>query len=176
MSARTRGIALAVIQLLIVMSLGAKLLYDRMTRPRGWVLVRTFDPNLPIRGRYLWEQLRMPSNGFTFTPRKGAASETWDFTPQWAYYNVENGQLVANFTGSSAQPGGWVHLLKQSNGTLMAEAEQPVFLFIPDTARVPELGPGDQLWMEVTLPKKGPPRPIRAAVKKNGVFTPLNYN
>ena len=29
---------------------------------------------------------------------------------------------------------------------------------------------------QVTLPKKGPPRPIRMAVKKNGVFTPLNYN
>jgi hypothetical protein len=174
--ARTRGIVLAVIQLLIVLSLGGKLLYDRMTRPRAWALVRTFDPNMPIRGRYLWEQLRMPSNGFTFTPRKGAENATWDFTPQWAYYNVDNGKLVANFTGSSTQPGGWVHLIKQNDGTLLAEAEQPVYLFIPDTANVPRLERGDELWMEVTLPKKGPPRPIRMAIKKGGVFTPLNFN
>ena len=28
-------------------------------------------------------------------------------------------------------------------------------------------------WAEVTLPRKGAPRPIRLAVKKNGVLTPL---
>ena len=176
MSARTRGIVLAVIQLLIVLSLGGKLLYDRMTRPRAWALVNTYDPNLPIRGRYLWEQLRMPSEGFTFHQTDGLSNPALDFTPQWAYFTVKDGQLAANFTGSASQPGGWVTLQKQNSGTLQATVTEPVFFFIPDTANVPRLERGDELWMEVTLPKKGPPRPIRMAIKKGGVFTPLNFN
>jgi hypothetical protein len=175
MSARTRGIVLAAIQLLIVLSLGGKLLYDRMTRPRAWALAQTYDPNMPIRGRYLQQQLRIPSRGFTFKAQN-ALNQTWDFTPQWAYYSVENGQLVANYTGSSSQPGGWVHVIRQPDGSLLAQPEQPVYFFIPDTTTMPALARGDELWMEVTLPKKGPPRPIRMAIKKNGVFTPLNYN
>lgn len=32
---------------------------------------------------------------------------------------------------------------------------------------------GGELWAEVTVPKNGPPRPIRLAVKKGNSFTPL---
>jgi len=41
---------------------------------------------------------------------------------------------------------------------------------VPDPSR---LAPGEELWVEVTLPKKGPLRPIRLAKKKDGRFTPL---
>jgi hypothetical protein len=36
--------------------------------------------------------------------------------------------------------------------------------------------PGEELWVEVTLPRRGPPRPIRLAVKKDGVLTPLDLD
>jgi hypothetical protein len=176
MNARTRGIVLAAIQVLIVLSLGGKLLFDRVTRPRAWVLVNTYDPDLPIRGRYLWEQMTIPCEGFTFEPPKELRNATWDFRDEWAYYSVRDGRLFASSAGSPSQPGGWVHLQKLNDGSLVARSSESVFLFIPDTANVPSLQRGDELWMEVTLPKKGPPRPIRMAVKKNGVFTPLNYN
>src|SRR5215467_7286575 len=48
-----KGLAVALIHILIVLSLGGKLLYDRATRPRIWVRTASFDPDLPIRGRYL---------------------------------------------------------------------------------------------------------------------------
>jgi hypothetical protein len=32
--------------------------------------------------------------------------------------------------------------------------------------------PGEELWVEVTLPRRGPPRPIRLGVKKDGVMIP----
>ena len=48
-----KGLAVAVIQILIVLSVGGKLLYDRATRPRVWVRTASIDPDLPIRGRYL---------------------------------------------------------------------------------------------------------------------------
>ena len=47
-----KGIALAVVHLLIVSSLGAKLLYDRATRPHVWVQAFSYDPETPLRGRY----------------------------------------------------------------------------------------------------------------------------
>ena len=43
---------------------------------------------------------------------------------------------------------------------------------VPDPSR---RAPGEELWVEVTLPRRGPPRPIRLAVKKPGGFTVLPF-
>jgi hypothetical protein len=32
------------------------------------------------------------------------------------------------------------------------------------------------MWVEVTVPAQGPPRPIRIAVKQNGALTPLKLD
>jgi hypothetical protein len=46
--------------------------------------------------------------------------------------------------------------------------------FISDTAQSPfPPKKGEELWVEVTVPKMGPPRPIQLAMSKDGVFTPL---
>ena len=56
----TKAIAVALIQILIVSSLGAKLLYDRRTRPQAWLRAPArYDPNLPIRGRYVSLQIEV---------------------------------------------------------------------------------------------------------------------
>ena len=57
MSKLVKGLILAAIQLAIVASLGAKLALDRARLPRVWAKVRSYDPDLPIRGRYLALQL-----------------------------------------------------------------------------------------------------------------------
>jgi hypothetical protein len=54
-----KAIVVALIQATLVCSLGAKLLHDRSTRPRAWFKTERFDPNLPIRGRYLSLQLEV---------------------------------------------------------------------------------------------------------------------
>ena len=48
-----KGLIVALIHVLLVASLGAKLLVDRATRPRVWARTAPFDPDLPIRGRYV---------------------------------------------------------------------------------------------------------------------------
>ena len=48
MSATHKGLLLAALQIALVLSLGGKLLYDRMTRPRAWALVQAYDPELPM--------------------------------------------------------------------------------------------------------------------------------
>ena len=60
------GLLLGAIQIAIVLSLGGKLLFDRATRPRVWVLCQVYDPDLPIRGRYLSQRLQMSAEGFTY--------------------------------------------------------------------------------------------------------------
>jgi hypothetical protein len=52
----------------------------------------------------------------------------------------------------------------------------PVAFFIPPNVPDPSLRPaGEELWVEVSLPKRGSPRPIRLGVKRNGgEITPLD--
>jgi len=59
-------------------------------------------------------------------------------------------------------------------GAVRVDTSEPVVFFIPENVPDPSRRPpGEQLWVEVTAPKKGPPRPIRLGVKKDGVLTPL---
>ncbi len=52
-----------------------------------------------------------------------------------------------------------------------------IAFFIPEHVPDPSRrAPGEELWAEVTIPRKGPPRPIRLGVKKNGALTPLPLN
>jgi hypothetical protein len=53
MTLSRKGLILAAFQCLLVLSLSGKLWYDRSTCPRVWVKTAQWDPNLPIRGRYL---------------------------------------------------------------------------------------------------------------------------
>jgi len=34
---------------------------------------------------------------------------------------------------------------------------------------------GEEMWVEVTVPAKGPPRPLRVGIKKDGVITPMVF-
>lgn len=170
MNATQKGLLLAAIQILLVLSLGAKLLYDRQTRPRVWVKAESYDPELPIRGRYLAERLHFKTIGFTY---KGTSSkyETYGPNRQWAYLNVSNCEIVAEPEGSGSAE--WVDLRKEDDTTTAVSAE-PVLFFISDKANVPKLKPGQELWVEVTVPREGPPRPLQLGIKENGRITPIH--
>lgn len=160
-----KGLIVGAIHVLLVASLGAKLLYDRHTHPRVWVQTQAFDPDLPIRGRYLSESLIVPGEG----PFRELA-----VLSNRARLEVRSGQLVA--VPADGLRGEWVTLRKNSDGTVEATLQEPVLFFIPDTAKVPTLKPGQRVWVEVTVPAQGPPRPIRIGIKENGIITPLNLN
>jgi hypothetical protein len=119
MTTMQKGLVLAALECAMVLSLTGKLLYDRSTRPRVWVRTAPYDPNLPIRGRYL---------SLALAPEKGAS---------------------------------WRERLEG----------QRVLFFVPEKTQGFEVGRrGGELWAEVTIPKAGPPRPIRLAMKKDGRF------
>ena len=119
MTTMQKGLVLAALECAMVLSLTGKLLYDRNTCPRVWVRTAPYDPNLPIRGRYL---------SLGLAPAKDA---------QWR---------------------------DRLDG-------QRVLFFVPEQTQAFELERrGTELWAEVTIPKAGPPRPIRLALKKEGRF------
>jgi hypothetical protein len=83
--------------------------------------------------------------------------------------SVRNGRLVAEPVPFDTG----VRVIRWSNGPW--RIAEPVAFFIsehvPDPSRRP---PGEEVWVEVSVPRRGEPRPIRLAVKKDGVLTPLN--
>jgi len=59
-----------------------------------------------------------------------------------------------------------LHFIRRG-GEKLAVLVETVAFFIPENIPDPSLRQaGDELWVEVTIPKQGPPRPIRLGVKK----------
>jgi len=171
--ATRNGIILAAIHLALVASLGLKLLADRATRPRVWVRAAPVDPNLPIRGRYV--SLRLEVDRFeNMAVRPGQVSYSvrpagWTL-PKPVSLAVRDGQLVA--VGSETYTGAFGSVGRSGDRDVVQIG--PVAFFISETAADPSRRrAGDELWVEVTVPRRGTPRPIRLGVKKDGVLTPL---
>ena len=66
------SVALLLIQLAIVSTVAAKYLYQRWTCPRVWTRTVAFDPELPMRGRYLSLQLVVDGCQSTLPSAKAA--------------------------------------------------------------------------------------------------------
>jgi hypothetical protein len=182
MKPRYRGLVVAALHLAIVCSLGAKLLYDRATRPRVWARTAAYDPNLLFRGRYVALRLvvHAPKIPTPSPPsRQGQRLGRWEGGWRRVALRVEDNRLVADPLGPSEyldynEPS--VEFVMEGT-TQTPVLQSPVLFFIPETAADPSRRPaGEELWVEVTLPKKGPPRPIRLGVKKEGKLTPLELN
>ena len=151
-----RGIAVAALQCLIILGIAGKYTIDRERLPRAWARTLPFDPTLPIRGRYV--RLRLEVN------------VTDPLVKPWSPVQlaVEDGRLVA-------LPGTGARLFAAGNSRWALQ--EPVAFFIPDAAADPSRrAPGEELWVEVSVPAKGPPRPIALGVKKDGVLTPYAGN
>ena len=180
MKAWQKATLVALIHVALISSLGAKLLYDRATRPRVWVKTQNYDPNLPIRGRYvslrpLFEDPNRPT-----LPAEEKAKGQQRMRLLYDYHQgnikVVDGKPVVNLVDQSADGIRMIRTLDADGKTYLTTWE-PVLYFIPDTAPNPSsLKRGEELWVEVTIPRKGPPRPIQLALKSNGVWKPLNLN
>jgi len=161
MTARTKGLVIATLHVAIVCTLGVKLLVDRTVRPRVWVEVAPYDPDLPIRGRYVRLQVKATARGFSDSGH----------LPEWgrAQLSVENGRLIATKCDPSS---GESVRIQSENGTPALVLATPVAYFIPENVADPSSTPG--LVVEVTVPRKGPPRPIRLGTRNGDRITPLD--
>lgn len=186
------SIALLLIQVVLVSTVALKYFYERATCPRVWTRTAAYDPTLLMRGRYLSLQLTVDGCGSTLPSAKNAqfprtsdgtpSGTTFDINglgPVWfrAKLGVKDNKLIAirvpesgsmNSTESvSATPGTSCDQMRLS---------EPVDFYIAEHAHDPtDLKRGQELWIEVTVPPKGPPRPLQLALKDNGAWKPLAF-
>jgi len=186
------SVALVVIQLALVSSIAAKYLYQRWRCPRVWTRTVAYDPELVMRGRYLSVQLvvdgcqsTLPSAKEARMPRDkngvptGAQFEI-NAPGQFSFpaeLKVEGNTLKAvRLAESKDQSAGqWV---MASPGSLCENLrlQEPVNFYIAERAVSPTpVKMGQELWIEVTIPPKGPPRPVQLALKENGTWKPLAF-
>lgn len=176
-----KGLIVAAVQVALVASLGAKLVYDRAARPRVWARAAPFDPDLPIRGRYVSLQLIVDARGVNelLTGAKRQARTVVKLRAEHdrliaeAIPQVRTGESGALFDANELH----VRFIEQ-RGEKFAVLDQPVAFFIPEHIKDPSLrAEGEELWVEVTIPRTGPPRPIQLGIKKgDGPITPLTLH
>lgn len=163
MSPLKKGVIVALLQVLLVGSVGAKFVYDRAVYPKVWLKTQPFDPDLPIRGRYVRLSVVVEQGD-----KAGPQNE---YAYQMARLTVRDGSLVA----LPDQAG--THSLRAArcNQQPCWVLSEPVAYFIPEHAQDPSIRkPGEELWVEATIPPNGPPRPIQLGVKVDGKLTPLD--
>ena len=101
------------------------------------------------------------AEGRTFTPRP---------VPVLVSLEIRNQQLVA----VPPRSGNVLLTSIARDDRRVPVLSQPVAYFMPQRALDPtHREPGEELWVEVSVPRRGSPRPIRLGVKKGGVLTPL---
>jgi hypothetical protein len=151
-----RGIAVAAIQCLLVLSLAGKYVLDRDRLPKVWARALPVSPTPPKQGHYVHVNVELDVPAGT---KSGWLSAT---------LSVRQGRLFAEpvpfESGLQIAP-----LSDNRWGTV-----EPIEFFVPGRSADPtRRPPGEELWVEATVPPRGEPRIIRLAVKKNGVLTPL---
>jgi hypothetical protein len=179
-----KAIALLAIQLLLVLSIAGKYLYERKTRPRIWVRAAQFDPNQPLRGRYLALQLLVDACSLPhdtahliaglpqYPPQSLPGSWHWEVA-----LDAENGKLLPRLADAKTAGSDRTQIyLPQGQPCDRAPVQSAEEYFIPDTAKqVFPLPSGQQLWVEVTVPPAGPPRPIQLAISSEDGFHTLKF-
>jgi uncharacterized membrane-anchored protein len=184
------SLALLAIQLALVSSIAAKYLYQRWNCPRVWTRAAMVDPELVMRGRYLSLQLTVDACQSTLPSAKLATfPRNIDGTTRPNGFSVASPQLV-QFPAHLKVEGNRLEAIRiqdpenRSVGILVQALpgascsafyiQQPVDFYLAEHAATPTfLQPGEELWVEVTVPSQGPPRPLQLALKQGGTWKPL---
>ena len=163
-----RAIAVAAVQVALIAVVGGTLLHERATLPRVWIESAGVDPELPIRGRYVRLNLLVPAIVDEAVGDESQACGRLEVRDGQAVAILEDpadavsGVPSACFARQEGAPGDkWLLL-------------QSVAFFLGEDASDPTVGraPGE-LWVEVTLPEGGRPRPIRLGLMRDGVIQTL---
>lgn len=155
-----RGLLVGAVQALLVAGIGGKFLFERASYPRLWVETAPYDPDMPIRGRYVNIALLVEAD-------RAAPADDASRTPDMFMARLEarGDRLVAVQDDDGKH---WVRSARCGDETCWQLAA-PLAYFIPEHAIDPSrTRDGAALWAEVTLPPTGAPRPIRLEVREGG--------
>lgn len=164
MTRRQAGLLLALAHVALVGSLGLKLLVDRARLPRAWARTMPFDPSTPLRGRYVRLGVEVPLEN-------AIAGEGVGGEPGVRLRPVD-GKVVGEIDSGTGAPR--LQLRHEAGALSSSRLAEPVAFFIPEHVPDPSVRqPGEELWVELTLPAHAWPRPIRLGVVRGGKLTPL---
>ena len=184
------SIMVLVIQLGVVCSIAGKYLLERATSPRVWTRALAYDPEMIMRGRYLSMQLTVDACGISVPIAQGQGP---DGDGNRLYFHTADPGMMSEQLPVivSAKDGKLVALrIEHSTGNHRAQdismrknstchdtfLQQPIDYYISESAKSPfPLKSGQTLWVEVTVPQVGPPRPINLAINDGVHWQPLNY-
>jgi hypothetical protein len=186
------SLILLAIQLAIVSSIAAKYLYERAACPRVWTRTTAYDPQLPMRGRYLSLQLTVDGCQSTLPSAKQAQfPRNINGVPDGSGFSIgasqqvqfpaklvvrDNKLLAIRISEGDAEPSGQLVSALPGSACNALRLVEPVNFYISEHAADPSwVRRGQELWIEVTIPPKGPPRPLQIALKDNGVWKPLAF-
>ena len=165
MTPLARGLLVGAAQLVLVAGVGAKFLYERASFPRLWVETAPYDPDLPIRGRYVNIALLVAADR--------AAPGDGDRAPNMFLARLEARGAALVAVQDDENGGHWVRSGRCGERDCWQLAE-PLAYFIPEHGEDPSRQPeGAALWAEVTLPPTGAPRPVRLGVKRGESIEPI---
>lgn len=177
MSARN-GMTLLVVQVLLVLSIGAKYSWERHHCPAVWARAQQYDPSQPLRGRYLAIGVYANACGLEAGTTKDyflpghPPSQEWNVVPA-----VRNGELTPRVVDET-RPGPTQQLtLDTGMPCQYARLSGTSDYFIPEHAKSPfPLQKGQELWALVTVPPSGPVRPVKLAISDSRGFHVLNLD
>jgi hypothetical protein len=187
------SIILLVIQLALVSSIAGKYFYQRSTCPRAWTRAAAYDPNMVMRGRYL--SLRLTVDGCQSTlpsALRATFPRNADGTTKPTGYTVNDDHFPITFRANLKVEKNKLLAIRIPEADLRSKGvnvtampgspcdalrlQQPVDFYIAEHAAEPTaLRQGEELWIEVTVPPKGPPRPLQLALNDNGAWKPLAF-
>jgi len=161
-----------VLQLAIVASLAAKYAIDRARFPRVWAQTVAYDPDLPIRGRYLSVRLRVDADrvyGGSELP-KGNPGNFWASCGIYIYTpRTAPRRKPRSHADRTAR-----HAMEDAYRRCSCSPQRAVVVLFAGTCYRSIAAPaGRRIVGRGHGSGKGPPRPIRLAVKKGDAFTPL---
>lgn len=180
------ALLLLLVQLLLVSSIAAKYAYERKTCSRVWSRATQYDPNLPLRGRYfalrlLVDACQLPRDSAHFQQLIPYGVLPVPKSPgYWRWYGslaAAGGHLAPVLQDHPKHPADTVQLtLAQGRPCDRVPVSQAMEYFVPDHAQLPfPLAAGQELWVEVTVPPSGPPRPIQLALATRSAFRALHF-
>jgi len=186
------SLVLLAVQAVLVCTVVASYAWQRHHYPRVWTRAYGYDPQLPLRGRYLSLQVSIDGCSSTLPSAKQALFQR-DFTGAVkpgpyaiqpvpnvqfsASLQVVNGQLQAVFLSNEEQRRfGQIVQAQPEKPCQQMLLRAPVNFYIADNApNLFPLRPNQQLWIELTIPPQGPPRPIQLALKSDGNWQPVAF-
>jgi hypothetical protein len=186
------SLVLLAIQLVLVSSIAGKYLYQRLACPRVWTRAAMYDPEMLMRGRYLSLQLRADGCQSTLPNAEQAVFQrdkngvaggpTFQINaPQSIQFpaklKVDGNKLEAiRIPEDDSRPSGVSVYADPGTSCENMRIDTPVDFYIAEHAADPSrVHAGQELWIEVTVPPKGPPRPLQLALKENGIWKPLAF-